>query len=89
LEAKRGAEREKEFVESLQAPKEEKIDETALLSVNGVFYECPLSGEIIRKSQYIDHLETVLEGWSDAPLESSVFKIHCLNTNRGKIFGRI
>ena len=75
---------EKQFVESLQQPKEQKVDVTAKQSVDGVYYMCPISGDIIKKCEYTAHLELQLENLSEsAPLECSVFKIHCLNTNKG------
>ena len=79
---------EKQFVESLQSPKEEKIEITKTQSVSGVYYMCPISGDIIKKCDYNAHLEKQLENLSEsAPLECAVFKIHCLNTNKGKFLG--
>lgn len=76
---------EKNFVESLQSPDMEVIEQTPRQSVDGVYYSCPISGDIILKSDYHAHLEEQLNNLSEAgaPLEIAVFKVHCLNTNRG------
>ena len=70
-------------MDSLQPPAEKKIEAAKILSVNGIYYTCPLSGEVIPKSDYVSHLETFLNSLEPVPsMETSVVKLNCLNTHR-------
>jgi hypothetical protein len=74
---------DKALVDSLQPPAEKKIEAAKILSVNGIYYTCPLSGEVIPKSDYVSHLETFLNSLEPVPsMETSVVKLNCLNTHR-------
>jgi UBX domain-containing protein 6 len=74
---------DKALVDSLQPPAEKKIEAAKILSVNGIYYTCPLSGEVIPKSDYVSHLETFLNSLEAVPsMETSVVKLNCLNTHR-------
>jgi len=79
-QAKQG---DKALVDSLQPPEEKKMEAAKILSVNGIYYTCPLSGEVIPKSDYVSHLETFLNSLEPVPsMETSVVKLNCLNTHR-------
>merc|ERR1712210_49101 len=52
------------------------------------YYTCPLSGEVIPKSDYVSHLETFLNSLDPVPsMETSVVKLNCLNTHRETLEG--
>ena len=81
--ARENADLDRQVIERMQAPKEEKVDQTF-----GVYYECPLSQEIVLKAEYIRHLESFLQQQWDGPicpLPIAIMKIRLLNTNRGKL----
>ena len=80
----------RKVLEGFQTPSETKLEAAPVLSVEGVYYICPISGEVVKKSEYVEHLEQQLELIKEsAPMETSVFKLHCLNTNRGNLNAKI
>ena len=72
-------ENEAQFISQLQAPEEKQIE------MGGIYYECPITGQIVAKSHYYEHLEQALDQLKgDAPLETAILKINCLNKNKGQ-----
>ena len=72
-------EKEAQFISQLQAPEEKQVE------MGGIYYECPITGQIVAKSNYHEHLEQALDQLKcDAPLETAILKINCLNKNKGQ-----
>lgn len=85
LQNEKNAKSEADLIQSLQAPESVNLESAPVLSVQGVYYECPISSEIVPKVDYYNHLEAQLNSLkADSPLETAILKINCLNKNKGK-----
>lgn len=88
LQNEKNAKSEADLIQSLQAPESVNLESAPVLSVQGVYYECPISSEIVPKVDYYNHLEAQLNSLkADSPLETAILKINCLNKNKGKQLG--
>jgi len=68
---------EVEFIAQLQPPEAKQIE------LGGIYYVCPITGEVVAKSNYYEHLEQALDQLKlDAPIETAILKINCLNKNK-------
>ncbi|TSK53653.1 UBX domain-containing protein 6 [Bagarius yarrelli] len=64
--------------------------EAACFSVSGVFFICPLTGEILKKSERETCIkEAILLRFSENPVEASVMMVHTFNKDRDKVKGAI
>lgn len=83
LQNEKNAKSEADLIQSLQAPESVNLESAPVLSVQGVYYECPISSEIVPKVDYYNHLEAQLNSLkADSPLETAILKINCLNKNK-------
>ncbi|XP_067414417.1 UBX domain-containing protein 6 isoform X2 [Emydura macquarii macquarii] len=61
-------------------------EETAGLSVSGVYFTCPLTGATVRKDQKEAHIkEAILLHSSEDPVAASIMEIHTFNRDREKV----
>nr|XP_048686765.1 UBX domain-containing protein 6 isoform X2 [Caretta caretta] len=61
-------------------------EETAGLSVSGVYFICPLTGATVRKDQKEAHIkEAILLHFSSDPVAASIMAIHTFNRDREKV----
>ncbi|EMP24232.1 UBX domain-containing protein 6, partial [Chelonia mydas] len=61
-------------------------EETAGLSVSGVYFICPLTGATVRKDQKEAHIkEAILLHFSRDPVAASIMEIHTFNRDREKV----
>ena len=61
-----------------------KPPEAKQIELGGIYYVCPITGEVVAKSNYYEHLEQALDQLKlDAPIETAILKINCLNKNKG------
>uniref|UniRef100_A0A8C8RXP5 UBX domain-containing protein 6 n=1 Tax=Pelusios castaneus TaxID=367368 RepID=A0A8C8RXP5_9SAUR len=61
-------------------------EETAGLSVSGVYFVCPLTGATVRKDQKEAHIkEAILLHSSEDPVAASIMEIHTFNRDREKV----
>ncbi|KAM9460830.1 UBX domain-containing protein 6 [Clarias gariepinus] len=66
------------------------VKEAACFSVSGVYFTCPLTGEMLKKSERETHVkEAILMRFSENPVEASIMMIHTFNKDREKVKGAI
>ncbi|XP_071434026.1 UBX domain-containing protein 6 [Pithys albifrons albifrons] len=69
-------------------PEEEKEQEegAAAPSVSGVYFICPLTGDIVRKDEKEKHLREAIQAhFSVDPVAASIMEIHTFNKDREKV----
>ncbi|XP_061871225.1 UBX domain-containing protein 6 [Colius striatus] len=61
-------------------------DRTAASSVSGVYFICPLTGEVVRKDKKEQHLREAIQAYfSVDPVAASIMEIHTLNKERDRV----
>ncbi|NXU85148.1 UBXN6 protein, partial [Xiphorhynchus elegans] len=69
-------------------PEEEKEQEegAAAPSVSGVYFICPLTGDVVRKDKKEKHLREAIQAYfSVDPVAASIMEIHTFNKDREKV----
>ncbi|XP_017597957.1 PREDICTED: UBX domain-containing protein 6 [Corvus brachyrhynchos] len=66
--------------------KEQEEQGAAAPSVSGVYFICPLTGDIVRKDQKEKHLREAIQAYfSVDPVAASIMEIHTFNKDREKV----
>ncbi|NXD73280.1 UBXN6 protein, partial [Eolophus roseicapillus] len=79
--SERGLDAEEE--EDTVSPLEEGA---AALSVSGVYFICPLTGEVVRKDRKEQHLREAIQSYfSVDPVAASIMEIHTFNKDRERV----
>ncbi|NWR89103.1 UBXN6 protein, partial [Furnarius figulus] len=67
-------------------PEEEKEEGAAAPSVSGVYFICPLTGDVVRKDKKEKHLREAIQAYfSVDPVAASIMEIHTFNKDRDKV----
>ncbi|XP_066504506.1 UBX domain-containing protein 6 isoform X2 [Hoplias malabaricus] len=62
------------------------VKDAACFSVSGVYFICPLTGQMLTKSEREVHIkEAILMKFSENPVEASIMMIHTFNKDREKV----
>ncbi|XP_057242734.1 UBX domain-containing protein 6 [Malurus melanocephalus] len=66
--------------------KEQEEEGAAAPSVSGVYFICPLTGDVVRKDQKEKHLREAIQAYfSVDPVAASIMEIHTFNKDRDKV----
>ncbi|NXF83309.1 UBXN6 protein, partial [Sclerurus mexicanus] len=67
-------------------PEEEQEEGAAAPSVSGVYFICPLTGDVVRKDKKEKHLREAIQAYSSVdPVAASIMEIHTFNKDREKV----